>query len=145
MYSQKWTWMETFYNDLNAQARKIVDASTNGSLFDNNYIEVVGILERIFINDFEYPTAKLGTNIKIEGKFLLDELISIQVEISDLTSMERNLQKNKEIQEVKAVDPFYTICGKDHYANDCPANPDSVNFIGNFNQNNLNSNTYNAG
>ena len=50
------------------------------------------------------------------------------------------------VNQVSEVSCVY--CGEGHLFDNCPENPVSVNYVGNFyrhNQNNLYSNTYNPG
>ncbi|KAK8644588.1 hypothetical protein V6N13_123890 [Hibiscus sabdariffa] len=52
------------------------------------------------------------------------------------------MQRQPKIQEVKVMDTFYEICGRNHNSTKCGQNPESSYYVGNYNKNVM-SNTYN--
>ena len=53
--------MVMFYNGVNAPTRMLLDASTNGTLLDKSPDEAFDILDRIAMNDYQFPSTRLGT------------------------------------------------------------------------------------
>ncbi|KAK8574418.1 hypothetical protein V6N12_062112 [Hibiscus sabdariffa] len=56
--------------------------------------------------------------------------------------MVKNMQKQPNIQEVKALDAFCELCGNNHDASKCRQNVESSCYVGNYNKK-IMSNTYN--
>ncbi|KAK8974684.1 hypothetical protein V6N11_013150 [Hibiscus sabdariffa] len=56
--------------------------------------------------------------------------------------MVKNMQKQPQIQEVKALDAFCEHCGNNHDASECGQQVESSCYVGNYNKNTM-SNTYN--
>ncbi|KAK8628520.1 hypothetical protein V6N13_009107 [Hibiscus sabdariffa] len=72
----------------------------------------------------------------------LDSSNTILAQISALTNMVKRLQRQTDIQEVKAINAFCEICGSNHDASECGQNPESSCYVGEYNKNVM-SNTYN--
>ncbi|KAK9033669.1 hypothetical protein V6N11_049855 [Hibiscus sabdariffa] len=56
--------------------------------------------------------------------------------------MVKNMQKQPNIQEAKALDAFCELCGNNHDASECGQTLESSCYVGNYNKNTM-SNTYN--
>ncbi|KAL4340002.1 hypothetical protein GQ457_08G035490 [Hibiscus cannabinus] len=67
-----------FYNGVNAPTRMMLDASANGTLLDKSPEEAFEILDRIANNDYQFPTARLGSGRRTSGKLELDAMIQFQ-------------------------------------------------------------------
>ncbi|KAH9679769.1 hypothetical protein KPL71_026264 [Citrus sinensis] len=126
--------LETFYNGLNPSTRLMVDASANGALLSKSYTEAYEILERIANNNYHR-----GNNI--------DAITALSAQVTSLTNIVKAMTSApatvKQVTELSCV-----YCGEEHDFDNCPGNPASVNYVGNFNrqpQNNPYSNTYNPG
>ncbi|KAL4280231.1 hypothetical protein GQ457_03G025460 [Hibiscus cannabinus] len=60
--------------------------------------------------------------------------------------MVKNLQRPSSSQEVKVIASYCDLCNANHDSFECPQNPESIFYVGNFNRNNNPySNTYNPG
>ncbi|KAK8556309.1 hypothetical protein V6N12_002717 [Hibiscus sabdariffa] len=116
----EWTQVSIFYNSINTPTRMMLDASANDTLLDKLPKEGLEILEKLAQNDYQHPTTRRGT--MKQGTAQLDSFDTILAQISTLTNMVKNMQKQPAIQEVK--------------------NPESNCYVGNYNMNVM-SNTYN--
>ncbi|KAL4279047.1 hypothetical protein GQ457_03G014760 [Hibiscus cannabinus] len=100
----------------------------------------------IFYNSVNTPTrmvldaSRRGTTRR--GPTQLDSSDTILAQISALTNMVKNMQKQPNIQEVKALDAFCELCGNNHDASECGQTLDSSCYVGNYNKSTM-SNTYN--
>ncbi|KAK8577972.1 hypothetical protein V6N13_076646 [Hibiscus sabdariffa] len=136
----KWTQVSIFYNYVNTPMRMMLYASANGTLLDKPPREGLEILEKLAQNDYQYPISRSG-NMR-RGIAQLDSFDTILAQISSLTNMVKNMQRQPNTQEVKALDTFYELCGNNHDALECGQNPETSCYIGEYNKN-LRSNTYN--
>ncbi|KAK8708752.1 hypothetical protein V6N13_059789 [Hibiscus sabdariffa] len=75
------------------------------------------------------------------GTAQLDFSNTILAQISTLTNMVKNMQKQPAIQEANVMDSFCEICGNNHDSSKCGQNPESSCFVENYNRNVM-SNTY---
>ncbi|KAA3461918.1 reverse transcriptase [Gossypium australe] len=66
--------------------RMVVDASTNGTLFDKSYNEAYEILERIANNDYQYRNPIVGTGIRVSGAMELDTITSLTSQLSGVVN-----------------------------------------------------------
>ncbi|KAK9002719.1 hypothetical protein V6N11_060302 [Hibiscus sabdariffa] len=98
----EWTQVSIFYNYVNTPTRMMLDASANGTLLDKPPREGLEILEKLALNDYQHPTTRRGTMRR--GTAQLDYSDTILAQISALTNMVKNLQKQPTIQEVKECD-----------------------------------------
>ncbi|KAL4341036.1 hypothetical protein GQ457_08G026430 [Hibiscus cannabinus] len=105
---------EFFNNELNVHVKTIVDVLKNGSLLDKNYNDAYDIIEKILTNDLQYPTTRLGIRTRIAGKLEVDAFSSPVVQISNLANIIKIMPKPTKVQEVKALEPFCTICSDNH-------------------------------
>ncbi|KAH9792219.1 hypothetical protein KPL71_004032 [Citrus sinensis] len=139
--------LETFYNGLNPSTKLIVDASANGALLSKSYNEAYEILERIANNNYQWPSARQPATRGSAGVHNIDAITALSAQVTSLTNMVKAITAApatvKQVTERSCV-----YCGKEHDFDNCPGNPASVNYVGNFNrqpQNNPYSNTYNPG
>ncbi|KAK8636291.1 hypothetical protein V6N13_004995 [Hibiscus sabdariffa] len=98
----EWTQVSIFYNSVNTPTRMIIDASANGTLLDKPPRESLEIFEKLAQNDYQHPTTHRGTMRR--GTAQLDSSNTILAQISTLTNMVKNLQKQPTILEVKNRD-----------------------------------------
>ncbi|KAK8975485.1 hypothetical protein V6N11_069915 [Hibiscus sabdariffa] len=113
----EWTQVSIFYNSVNTPTRMMLDASANGTLLDKPPREGLEILEKLTLNDYQHPTTRRGTMRR--GTAQLDSSDTILAQISNLTNIVKNMQKQPTIQEAKAVDFFCEICGNNHDTSEC--------------------------
>ncbi|KAK8601479.1 hypothetical protein V6N12_051312 [Hibiscus sabdariffa] len=73
---------------------------------------------------------------------ILSEITNKLATISALTNMVKNMQRQTNTQEVKALDAFCKLCGNNHDTSECGQAIESSCYVGNYNKNVM-SNTYN--
>ncbi|KAK8690901.1 hypothetical protein V6N13_074427 [Hibiscus sabdariffa] len=137
----EWTQLSIFYNSVNTPTRMMLDASANGTLLDKPPRESLKIQDKLAQNDYQHPTSRRGTTRR--GSTQLDSSDTILAQISTLTNMVKNMQKQPNIQEVKALDAFCELCGNNNDASECGQTLESSCYVGNYNKNTM-SNTYNT-
>ncbi|KAK8696592.1 hypothetical protein V6N13_001725 [Hibiscus sabdariffa] len=118
----------------------MLDASANGTLLDKPPRESLEILDKLSLNDYQHPTSRRGTTRR--GTVKLDSSDTILAQISALTNMVKNMQRQTNTQEVKALDAFCELCGNNHDTSECGQAIESSCYVGNYNKNVM-SNTYN--
>ncbi|KAK8676029.1 hypothetical protein V6N13_034084 [Hibiscus sabdariffa] len=126
----EWTQVSIFYNSVNTPTRMMLDASANGTLLDKPPRESLEILDILAQNDYQHPTSRRG--ITKRGPAQLDSSDTILAHISALTNIVKNMQKQPNIQEVKALDAFCELCGNNHDASECGQTLESSWPIGGF-------------
>ncbi|KAK9033673.1 hypothetical protein V6N11_049859 [Hibiscus sabdariffa] len=136
----EWTQVSIFYNSVNTPTRMMLDASANGTLLDKPPRESLEILEKLAQNGYQQSTTQRGNTRR--GTAQLDSSDTILTQISTLTNVVKNMQRQSNTQEVKALDAFCELCGNNHDASECGQAPESSCYVGNFNKNMM-SNTYN--
>ncbi|KAK8559944.1 hypothetical protein V6N12_012755 [Hibiscus sabdariffa] len=136
----EWTQVSIFYNSVNTPTRMMLDASANGTLLDKPPRESLEILDKLAQNDYQHPTSRRGTTRR--GTVQLDSSDTILAQISALTNMVKNMQRQTKTQEVKALDAFRELCGNNHDTSECGQAVESSCYVGNYNKNVM-SNTYN--
>ena len=136
--------METFYNGLNGQTRTIVDAAANGALLAKTYNEAYEILERMATNNYQWPTERLNAR-KAAGLHEVDAITALSAQVSSLTNMIKTMNMSAGVNSVQAVGVTCVYCGEGHVYDDCPSNPVSACYVGNFNRNNPYLAPYNQG
>ncbi|KAK8625864.1 hypothetical protein V6N13_057021 [Hibiscus sabdariffa] len=136
----EWTQVSIFYNSVNTTTRMMLDSSANGTLLDKPPREGLEFLEKLAQKDYQHPTTHRG-NMR-RGTAQLNSSDTILAQISALTNMVKCMQRQPNIQEVKAIDVFCEICGNNHNALECGQNPKSSCYVGEYNKNVM-SNTYN--
>nr|XP_009796630.1 PREDICTED: uncharacterized protein LOC104243174 [Nicotiana sylvestris] len=105
------------------------------------------VLAHTFIEGLHSKT-KIVVDAVAGGILELDVVSALSAQISTLTNQvnQMNLSINKQqVQPVQQVQAFCEICGEGNTSDTCPANPESVCFVGNSNrgQTNQYGNTYN--
>ncbi|KAK8701680.1 hypothetical protein V6N13_020061 [Hibiscus sabdariffa] len=136
----EWTQVSIFYNSVNTPTRMMLDASANGTLLNKPPRESLEILDKLAQNDYQHPTSRRGTTRR--GTVQLDSSDTILAQISALTNMVKNMQRQTNTQEVKALDAFCELCGNNHDTSECGQAVESSCYVGNYNKNVM-SNTYN--
>ncbi|XP_061354022.1 uncharacterized protein LOC133298711 [Gastrolobium bilobum] len=129
----EWIQMETFYYGLNGKTKDIVDASSGGALLDKTYTEAYEILEKMAYNNYQWSTERSIAQNEAVGLLELDS-----IETLNLTADAIAQQAHSIYNAVTCV-----FCNGPHVYDDCPQNPQSLCFVGNYNINNPYSNTYN--
>ncbi|KAK8578732.1 hypothetical protein V6N12_069076 [Hibiscus sabdariffa] len=81
-------------------------------------------------------TPRRGTTRR--GTAQLDSSDTILAQISALTNMVKNMQRQSNTQEVKALDAFCELCGNNHDASECRQAAETSCYVGNYNKNTYN-------
>ncbi|KAK8972450.1 hypothetical protein V6N11_025555 [Hibiscus sabdariffa] len=136
----EWTQVSIFYNSVNTPTRMMLDASANDTLLDKPPRESLEILDKLAQNDYQHPNSRRGTTRR--GTVQLDSSDTILAQISALTNMVKNMQRQTNTQEVKALDAFCELCGNNHDTSECGQAVESSCYVENYNKNVM-SNTYN--
>ncbi|KAL4387704.1 hypothetical protein GQ457_09G015780 [Hibiscus cannabinus] len=71
---------------------------------------------RIANNDYQFPTARLGSGRRTSGKLELDANDSVSAQLSAITNLLKNLQKPSDVREAKALSCNH--CEGNHHATD---------------------------
>ncbi|XP_061344671.1 uncharacterized protein LOC133290586 [Gastrolobium bilobum] len=143
----EWIQMETFYYGLNGKTKDIVYASSRGALLDKTYTEAYEILERMAYNNYQWPIEMSIARNEAARLLEHDAIPSLAAYISSLnnTLETLNLTANSRAQQAHSIYNVVTcvFCNGLHVYDDCPQNPQSAYFVGNYNMNDPYSNTYN--
>ncbi|KAK8686008.1 hypothetical protein V6N13_125036 [Hibiscus sabdariffa] len=114
----------------------MLDASANGTLLDKPPRESLEILDKLAQNDYQHPTSRRGTTRRVTAQ--LDSSDTILAQISALTNMVKNMQRQSNTQEVKALDAFCELCGNNNDASECGQAAETSCYVGNYNKNTYN-------
>ncbi|KAL5539546.1 hypothetical protein UlMin_045339 [Ulmus minor] len=156
--------METFYNGLLPPTRLMLDASAGGALLNKSYAEAYDLIESIAANSYQWPTSRINTTKKVAGVHELGDVSALTAQIASLTNMLKAVSTSNVVSPASLNSPISAtspvviepnnssvetvscvFCGGGHVYDDCPNNPVSVNYVGNYNQGNYNSGSYNRG
>ena len=120
----------------------MVDASVNGALLSKSYTEAYEILERITNDNYQWPLTRQPVARWVHN---IDAITDLSAQVTSLTNIVKAMTSAPAVmKQVAELSCLY--CGEEHDFDNCPGNPASVNYVGNFNrqpQNNSYSNTYN--
>ena len=111
----------------------MVDASANGNLLSKSYIEAYEILERIANKNYQWPSTKQTATRGTSEVHNIDAITILSAQVTSLTNMVKAMTTAftavKQVSELSCV-----YCGEEHVFDSCLGNPESVNYVGNFNQ-----------
>ncbi|WRX08578.1 Retrotransposon gag domain - like 5 [Theobroma cacao] len=136
----KWLQVQTFYNGLLGPFRTTIDSATKGALMSKSIDEAYDLLKEIASNNYQWPSERLGTR-KITR---IHELDVINIVSTQLASLAKKIDK----LSVNVVQNSFMTCefsGEGHSNDNYPIYSESCQFVGNRQQNNRYSNTYNPG
>ncbi|KAJ9545298.1 hypothetical protein OSB04_025005 [Centaurea solstitialis] len=141
--------LETFYNGLTPTAKGMIDATAGGAFTGITYNEGFKILEKISNNSGHrsdpraVPPRRNTANVQDTDAYsALAEQVSNMVEMmKNLTNPNGNERTPKKVRFVTCA-----YCQENHLFEDCPENPESVNYVGhnNHTQTGAFSPTYNS-
>ncbi|KAK8715306.1 hypothetical protein V6N13_042643 [Hibiscus sabdariffa] len=109
----EWTQVSIFYNYVNTPTRMMLDASANGTLLDKPPRESLEILEKLAQNYYQHPTSRRGTTRR--GTTQLDSSDTILAQISALTNMVKNMQRQSNTQEAAETSCYVGNYNKNTY------------------------------
>ncbi|KAL5578038.1 hypothetical protein UlMin_019737 [Ulmus minor] len=156
--------METFYNGLLPPTRLMIDASAGGALLNKSYAEAYELIESIAVNSYQWPNSRINSTKKVAGVHELGDVSALTAQIASLTNMLKAVSTSSVVSPASVSSPVSAIslvviepsnssvetvscvfCGGGHIYDNCPNNPVSVNYVGNYNAGNYNSGNYNRG
>ncbi|KAL5569343.1 hypothetical protein UlMin_025918 [Ulmus minor] len=142
----------------------MLDASAGGALLNKSYAEAYDLIESIAANSYQWPTSRINSTKKVAGVHELGDVSALTAQIASLTNMLKAVSTSNVVSPaslnspVSATSPVViepsnssvetvscVFCGGGHVYDDCPNNPVSVNYVGNYNSGNYNSGSYNRG
>ncbi|KAJ9540615.1 hypothetical protein OSB04_027121 [Centaurea solstitialis] len=142
--------LETFYNGLTPTAKGMLDATAGGAFTGVTYNEGFKILEKISNNNGHWadpravPPKRNTTNVQDT-----DAYAALAEQVSNMVEMMKNLSnpsgsERAPRKQVRFVTCSY--CQENHSFDDCPGNPESVNYVNHSNhtQTGAFSPTYNS-
>ena len=79
----KWMQVHHFYNGLSRPTRTLIDDSTGGAIMGKNEVEAYQILEKIALNDCQWPVERVASKKPAEV-FDLDRFTNLFAQVSTL-------------------------------------------------------------
>ncbi|KAJ9535799.1 hypothetical protein OSB04_un001046 [Centaurea solstitialis] len=140
--------LETFYNGLNYPARQMLDATAGGAFTASSYNEGYNILEKISSNNGHWADSR-AKPLQLTG--VNDTYSTLATQVRDMAVMLKNLTTKKQVvsgidaSEASELPVQCAYCGENHLFDNCPGNPEKVNYIGNNDKTGPFSPTYNPG
>ena len=111
----------------------MVDASANGALLSKSYNEAYEILQRIANNNYQWPSTRQTAARGTVGVHNVDTLTAVSAQVTSLTRMVKAMTTAPAtVNQISDMSCIY--CGEGHLFDNCPGNPTSVNYVGNFNR-----------
>ena len=104
-------------------------------------------MERIANNNYQWPSTR---QIAVRGAVWIhnmDAFTALSTQVTSLTNMVKAMT-TAPVTVNQVAEDSCVYCGERHIFDNCPGNPASVRYVGNFtrqNQNNLYYNTYKPG
>ena len=136
-----WLQLHTFYNGLGSSTRTLVDAAAGGALLGKPHQAAWDLLEEMAANAYQWPSERAVPK-KVFGIQENDVLTRLSTQVETLAKQLGNLTANAIHTQSASCD----FCGGDHSNGQCDENQtDQAFFVGNRQQNNPYSNTYNPG
>ncbi|KAJ9536802.1 hypothetical protein OSB04_un000026 [Centaurea solstitialis] len=117
--------LETFFNGLNYSARQMLDATAGGAFTTSSYNEGYNILEKISNNNGHWADSR-SKPLQLAGA--KDDVVS-----------------SINTPEPSELPVQCAYCGENHLFDNCPRNPEKVNYISNNHKTGPFSPTYNPG
>ncbi|KAJ9565994.1 LOW QUALITY PROTEIN: hypothetical protein OSB04_001960 [Centaurea solstitialis] len=142
--------LETFYNGLNYPARQMLDATAGGAFTASSYNEGYNILEKISNNNSHWADSRTKP-LQLTGVKNNDTYSTLATQVRDMAVMLKNLTTKKQVvsgidaSEASELPVQCAYCGENHLFDNCPGNPEKVNYIGNNDKTGPFSPTYNPG
>ncbi|KAJ9536000.1 hypothetical protein OSB04_un000828 [Centaurea solstitialis] len=142
--------LETFYNGLNYPARQMLDATAGGAFTASSYNEGYNILEKISNNNGHWTDSR-AKPLQLTGVKNNDTYSTLATQVRDMAVMLKNLTTKKQVvsgidaSEASELPVQCAYCGENHLFDNCPGNPEKVNYIGNNDRTGPFSPTYNPG
>ncbi|KAG9458319.1 hypothetical protein H6P81_002827 [Aristolochia fimbriata] len=141
-----WSQIEIFYNGLNINTQRMIDAAAGGSINKKTPEQVHELIEEMTTNMYQYPMER--SSKKVVGVYKLDSSTATQMQLEALQHQIANWQQ----QPNPVVASICGICGRGHADHECQGNVyalnstlEQTNFVGNSRRMDPYSNTYTPG
>ncbi|KAJ9547618.1 hypothetical protein OSB04_020161 [Centaurea solstitialis] len=128
----------------------MLDATAGGAFTASSYNEGYNILEKISNNNGQWADSR-AKPLQLPGTKDDDHYSTLATQVRDMAVMLRNLTTNKQVvSSINTLEPSElpvqcAYCGENHLFDNCPGNPEKVNYIGNNDKAGPFSPTYNPG
>ncbi|XP_062102096.1 uncharacterized protein LOC133810989 [Humulus lupulus] len=114
---EKWMLVHNFYNWLNGITSTLIDVSARGSFMSKSANEAYELLEKMAMNNYQWPTKRENTK-KVDGMIELEAISILTTQVASLT---KQLQQNNLTSQAMQLQSVYEICGMAHSPNQCLA------------------------
>ena len=96
-------------------------------------------------NNYQWPTERANVARRVAGVYELDLLTSLSAQVSTLTNMVKTMGMTQGAQSLQLAAISCVYCGEGHVFDQCPSNPESACYVGNYQRYNVYPNTLNQG
>ncbi|XP_061368332.1 uncharacterized protein LOC133311324 [Gastrolobium bilobum] len=144
-----WAIIQIFYRGLSLQGRSNLDSTAGGAFLLKKYTDAYNILEVISVNSCQWPLDRVDQPKKAAGLHEVTATTSMAAELAALNNTVKNLtkvvvdSKQPAPVQVAATTAICSLCYGPHAFEECPNNPTSVFYVGEFNRGYNNRNQYN--
>ena len=128
--------LETFYNGLTTTARQMLDATAGGAFTSSTYNEGFSILEKISNNNGHWADPRAVAPTRTAAVKDTDTYATLTEQLSNMVEMMKNLTNpngNDRISSQTVNSVTCTYCQEPHHYDNCPGNPEQVNYVHNNN------------
>ncbi|XP_016487054.1 uncharacterized protein LOC107807225 [Nicotiana tabacum] len=139
----------TFIEGLHLEIKIVVDAAAGGQMLEKRFDEIYSLSNKFTKSnpDWKGEIGRHTVQISV-GVLELDVISALSAQVVTLSNQVNKMTlviNKQQAQPVQQVQKFCEVCGEGHTSDLCPANPESVYFVGNANrgQTNQYGNTYN--
>ncbi|XP_019257827.1 PREDICTED: uncharacterized protein LOC109236052 [Nicotiana attenuata] len=128
----------TFIEGLHLETKVVVDATARGQVLDKSFDKIYALLNTFSKSNPDWQ-GEMGRHIaqKSAGVLELDVVSALSSQVATLANQVNKMTlviNKQQAQPVQQVQIFFEVCGEGYMRNLCPANPESVYFVGNANQ-----------
>nr|XP_016456136.1 PREDICTED: uncharacterized protein LOC107780132 [Nicotiana tabacum] len=142
----------TFIEGVHPETKIVVDAAAGGQVLEKSFDEIYALLNKFSKSNPDWQgEAGRHTTHKAAEVLELDVISALSTQVASLANQisKMNVTQNQQqftpmqhVQLVQQVQVFCEVCGEGHASDACPANPESVYFVGNANRGQANQNQY---
>jgi hypothetical protein len=111
-----------------------------------NFDEAYDLLETMAANNYQWPTARINQP-RVAGIIEVDAVTALSAQMSSQIAALTKKIDALGVQNSSNIETVCELCAGNHSSNQCAISSESVQFVGNYNrqQNNSNPNNYNIG
>ena len=96
------------------------------------YEEAYEMMEKLTSNHYQMDNNR--TSRRQGGLIELDALTTLSAQLASLTKQVQNIGMTANINAIQNPSTKCNWCGEAHLMEQCPSNPESINYIRNFNR-----------